>query len=119
LHHDVAAQHPDAVARLAEGFVHWPLEPPRQRVARTPRWKLVELPRLDGGYEPRLYDLAADPAESVDVKHQQRKVYRRLQDALDQWSADLPQGTARSDDAAVVESLQALGYLGGGKSRGR
>jgi len=106
---DVADQHPAVVARLREARKLWPVESARIRVARTPRFKLVQRPLLEGGYSDELYDLRADPEESRDVADRHPEIVTRLRSALAAW--DRPHGSAGPIDPETLESLRSLGYL--------
>ncbi len=108
---DIADQHSDEVSALAALWDRWPPESARQRVARTARFKLVESPRLEGGYDRRLVDLENDPAETGDVRDQHPEVLARLGAALDAWTATLPAVNAPSLDPELEETLRSLGYI--------
>lgn len=108
---DLAAQHPEEVSRLLAARERWPPESGRHRTARTSRFKLVETPRLEGGYEARLYDLQADPAESHDVQDLHPEVFAALRAELAAWAAEQPPPADRPPDPELEESLRALGYL--------
>ena len=112
LEHDVASDHSEVVAELQEAWRRWPPETARERVARTTRFKLVQRPQLDGSYVAALYDLADDPAESIDVKSSFPDVYRDLEEALDEWASTLPPLGDRVFDPEVEELLRVLGYAG-------
>jgi arylsulfatase A-like enzyme len=79
------------------------------RAVRSGHWKLV-VNRRSG--ERRLYDLARDPRERVDVAAEHPDVVRRLEAALAEFAAG-----AREDAPAApltpeeIEKLRALGYL--------
>jgi len=108
LSRDVGAAHPEAVAELLEDWKHWPPESARERVAWTGEYKLVERPRLDGGYDVALYRL---PDESEDVGDRFPEVRDHLRRALEQWAADLPEPGERAADPELEASLRTLGYL--------
>ncbi|MHC4880371.1 MAG: sulfatase family protein [Planctomycetota bacterium] len=55
---------------------------------RTGKWKL-QLPRRQRG-EPELYDLSADPSESLNVADEHPDVVARLRKTLRVWVAELP-----------------------------
>jgi arylsulfatase A-like enzyme len=112
LEHDIAAEHPEVVDELELAWRRWPPETARERVARTTRFKLVERPRLDGGYDAELYDLAADPDETIDVSDRYPDELRRLRQALDGWTSTLPPLGDRLYDPEVEEMLRTLGYAG-------
>ncbi|NIA21587.1 MAG: sulfatase-like hydrolase/transferase [Anaerolineaceae bacterium] len=61
----------------------------RQRMVRTPQWKLLYLPLTDGArYE--LYDLERDPECSKDVKEAHPEVFERLKSRLWEWMEQDP-----------------------------
>jgi arylsulfatase A-like enzyme len=108
---DVAADHPEEVEVLRAAWKNWPPESARQRVARTAEFKLVETPRLTGGYGDALYHLATDPEETVDVRERYPQVYETLRAALDEWTSELPAPPPRAPDPELEASLRALGYV--------
>ncbi len=76
---------------------------------REEGWKYIQAPR------PELYDLRADPGESVNLYETEsaraRRMARQLRDAM-------PAATAASqsvEDPELLERLRALGYLGAGR----
>jgi arylsulfatase A-like enzyme len=109
--HDVAAANPQEVSRLLPAWQRWPPESARQRAVRTARFKLVELPRVEGGYRQVLYDLVADPAESRDVSADFPRQRAALARALEQWTRDLTPIGPRAEDPELEERLRALGYV--------
>ncbi len=108
---DVAAEHPETVAALLQAWQNWPPESARQRVAQTAELKLVETPRLEGGYQAKLYHLGTDPQEATDVSAEHPDVYRHLRAALAEWTADLPDPPERLPDPELEEVLRTLGYV--------
>lgn len=77
------------------------------RGVRDGRWKLIAAPR------PELYDLAADPGESINVIERQRSQARRLGAVLREIEARPAVAAAAAlADPETRESLRALGYLG-------
>ncbi len=108
---DVAAEHPEAVAELLQAWQNWPPESARQRVAQTAEFKLVETPRLEGGYQARLYHLPKDPLETTDIAAEHPDVFRHLTSALAEWTADLPDPPERLPDPELEETLRTLGYV--------
>ena len=56
----------------------------RQRMIRTPRWKLLYLP-LTGGARYELYDLQGDPGCHKDVKAAHPAVFEQLKSRLWEW----------------------------------
>ena len=111
LRRDLAAERPEVVARLRTAWERWPPESARERVARTARFKLVERPRFDGGYDAALYDLAGEAGESRDVAAEHPDILAHLRAALEAWTASRQAPTERAYDPAIEESLRALGYL--------
>lgn len=90
----------------------WPVGEARLRSARDHRFKLVESPRLEGGYARALYDLEADPAEAVNVIDRHPEVVARLGAELAAWSASIPSRVpAPERDEETLEMLRALGYV--------
>jgi arylsulfatase A-like enzyme/Tfp pilus assembly protein PilF len=75
------------------------------RGIRDGDYKFIQLPL------PELYDVAADPAERVNLVDQRRDVARRLAAALPEESAWPPRRQA--DGAGEEAALRNLGYLGG------
>lgn len=109
LKHDLSADLPEVLDTLRAAAQIWPPESARQRTARTGRFKLVGTPQLQGGYGWALYDLLADPGESVDVSAEHEEVVVQLQEALHAWGAPTPGARERGEDE--LEALRALGYV--------
>jgi arylsulfatase A-like enzyme len=108
---DLAAERPEEVARLQPVWRRWPPESARQRAARTARFKLVELPRVEGGYRRVLYDLAADPGETRDVSAAFPREAEALGRALAAWTADIVPSGPRARDPELEQTLRSLGYV--------
>lgn len=69
----------------------------------------------------RLFDLATDPAEQVDLARREPVVLRKLDGLLNRWRQDWPVGVVGSQDELSDErkaALEALGYLGGDAESG-
>lgn len=111
LRHDLSSARPDETRRLREAFERWPPASARYRAARTPFFKLVERPRLAGGYSEALYDLLLDPAEREDVRDLHPLEAARLRRALAAWTAGMPLPGSASSDPQLTERLRALGYV--------
>jgi arylsulfatase A-like enzyme len=111
LSRDIASRHPGEVKRLQQVRKRWPPETARIRVAATTHFKVVQVPRLDGGYTDALYDRRSDPAEEHDVSSQYPEVARHLKTMLEAWAADIPLETPPPLDPAVTEALRSLGYI--------
>jgi arylsulfatase A-like enzyme/predicted Zn-dependent protease len=80
------------------------------RSLRTPRYKLIQAPRLE------LYDLEADPAEAANVFTQHRAIAARLNKELErlvaETSRDAPAPEPADLDRETMERLASLGYVG-------
>jgi arylsulfatase A-like enzyme len=109
---DLGKERPETLAAFESAWRSWVPEEVRQRSARASRFKLVEYPRLEGGYRSVLYDLRRDPAERRDVAAGHPDELDRLQKLLDAWTADIVAWTARPDRTAEeLETLRSLGYV--------
>jgi len=109
---DVSKAHPQELAVLKAARERWPVGEARQRSAQRGHYKLVERPRLEGGYSRALYDLEADPAEKVDVSARYPKVVADLAVELMAWSASIPSHAPPPvRDEEQLEMLRALGYV--------
>ncbi len=90
---------------------------PEQKYLRTPRWKLVLEPAADSSAALRLFDLAFDPQELLDVSDAVPAEVDTLFAAISEWRRLVgSDGVGSSDlganvDPAIREQLQALGYL--------
>jgi arylsulfatase A-like enzyme len=105
----------------------WPEERIRRRQRRNPRVDFTQWPTAeavtDGRFkliataqgEERLFDLAGDRAEAVDLRARSPEQYRRLRRALDQWRDACRPETARvftaQEEQAITDRLAQLGYL--------
>ena len=83
----------------------------RQRSVRTPRFKLVQAPRVDGGTQRRLFEPARDPLETTDIGAQHPQIRDQLEAELDTWLSQAPQPTLHEFDPQEIKALRALGYL--------
>ncbi|MBX2801076.1 MAG: sulfatase-like hydrolase/transferase [Myxococcales bacterium] len=105
---DVSAKHPEQIEALTKAAALWPPESARERTARTSRFKLVQKPRLQGGYTTMLFDLTAGETRDVSAEHPE--VVAELTAALEEWGAPTPvQAEERSEEE--LEALRALGYV--------
>ena len=75
-------------------------------------FKYVAAPR------PELYDLARDPGETRNLAEEMRTRAADLAALLARFERAPAAGAARSADPQVLESLRALGYVGGAPSAG-
>ena len=108
---DLSRRYPDEVRRLAEAAARWPVYETRQRTLRTPRFKLVERPRLEGGYAAALFDLRSDPGESRDIAAGHAAEVERLGEALQAWARGISAAAQKAHTLEELEQLQALGYI--------
>jgi arylsulfatase A-like enzyme len=109
---DVSEAHPEEFERLREAQERWPPEHCRERTVRTPRFKLVEYPLLEGGYRRALYDLGNDPRELRDVSQAHPEVAATLGRHLDRYTAELPAPATRPPRSFEQdEILRSLGYV--------
>ena len=83
----------------------------RERSVSDGRFKLVERPRLGGGYERALYDTQRDPAETTDIREARPEIYREFAEALTQWTRGVPGYTQDALSEEVEQQLRALGYV--------
>jgi arylsulfatase A-like enzyme/predicted Zn-dependent protease len=84
---------------------------------RSGGWKYVDAP------QPELYDLAADPGETLNLADRERPVVRELRRALEDLHRRSGAGAPRPDeanlDAETLARLAALGYVGGTRAASR
>lgn len=90
---------------FAKGFF------PVFRSVRQGRFKLV----YDSKNETALYDLEADPAESIDLSQREPEVFARLSDVMarryEDFTPEPAAGTQVELDPKDIEQLRALGYV--------
>ena len=108
---DLSDRYPEEKQQLLEAHRRWPLGEARERAVRTPRFKLVEDPQLEGGYRQRLYDLHADPQEQRNLAQEQPDVVAKLAAVLHAWATAVKAPGSWSPDEVDLESLRALGYV--------
>lgn len=99
-------------ARLRKAAKSWGPETTRSRAVRTPEFKLVARPAMEGGFTYALYDLKRDPMERTDVQDKRPREFRQLMQILDRWESDLPIYKVRTRSAEEIEELKGLGYIG-------
>jgi choline-sulfatase len=101
----------ESYAESLYGSLHFGYAP--LRALRTGGWKYVEAPRAE------LYDLAADPGETRNLLAADPTRAKAMRERLAGYDGG-EQAPARpiGVDASELERLIALGYVGGGTSRG-
>ena len=81
------------------------------RAVRTKRWHFIEAPK------PELYDLDADPSESVNLAARELSVLERMREALAGFERDSAPTIAATapveEDEETLRRLASLGYVGG------
>ncbi len=104
---------PEVVERLQAAFKRWPLGTARSRMVRSERYKLVEVPVLEGGFRRELYDMSVDPSEIEDISASRPRTTSQLAHHLERWLTDQPlyKPAAKLSDEELSE-LKALGYIG-------
>jgi arylsulfatase A-like enzyme len=108
---DVRADHPSIYESLLQVRQHWRPADVRERSVSDGNFKLVERPRLQGGFTRSLYDLQHDPGETRDVQATHGEDLARLGAALDRWTATIPSHVRRELSADEEAQLKALGYV--------
>jgi arylsulfatase A-like enzyme/Tfp pilus assembly protein PilF len=82
------------------------------RAMRTNRWKYVRAPK------PELYDLAQDPAETINVIAAHAAEARELEAQLRTVSSGTEKVASAPMDPATMKQLRSLGYMGGSSPQG-
>jgi len=81
------------------------------RAVRTRRWHFIEAPK------PELYDLEADPAESVNLASRELAEVERMRETLAAFERDSIARIAATapveEDEETLRKLASLGYVGG------
>ena len=108
---DVAAANPEAVDYLSAARAVWMPSGGREHAVFDGRFKLLERPRVEGGYTATLHDLDADPAEALDVSDAHPETAARLRAALEAWRERVPQSAPMAMSAEQRAMLEALGYV--------
>ena len=108
---DVSAAHPGPLQVLSAARLQWPAEEARQRAVRTRDFKLVEYPRLEGGYRRTLFDLRSRSNDPKDVSADYPDVATRLGLVLERWTATIPSKAPVARLESDLELLRSLGYV--------
>ena len=81
------------------------------RAVRTKRWHFIEAPKAE------LYDLTADPGESVNLALRELSTVDRLRETLSDFEresiATLAASAPVEEDEETLRKLASLGYIGG------
>ncbi len=113
---DLAAEHPERTERLAAALeTHGGVLRDRWLMVRDGDWKLQRIPTLEG-YQDRLYDLAADPTETVDLAFRHPDLAARLATELDRHQSQAPEPApahyrGAAEEAEIDRRLRSLGYI--------
>ncbi len=108
---DLAAQHPEEYAVLRTARSRWAPTGGAERAVSDGRYKLLQRPRIEGGYAETLYDLSVDPAEADDVAAAHPEIVERLRAALEPWERDMRGRAPVSLSPEQEAALRALGYI--------
>lgn len=108
---DLRDKEPARYLALVQAKDRWEPGKTRQRAVSSGRLKLVERPRLGGGYDRSLYDLLADYSETKDVREQFPEDFARLSAALDIWLEGVPGYVPEALTNEEEAQLKALGYV--------
>lgn len=109
--HDLRQERPDDFVELERARRRWEPGKTRQRAVSDGHFKLIERPRLGGGYARSLYELRVDPSETQDVQRQFPAEFARLAEALDAWVQDVPGYVPEALTDQEEAQLKALGYV--------
>ncbi len=109
--HDLREERPDDFAELERARGRWEPGKTRQRAVSDGRFKLIERPRLGGGYTRSLYELRSDPSETQDVQRRFPAHFARLSEALDAWVQEVPGYVPEALTDEEEAQLRALGYV--------
>ena len=108
---DLSDEYPDIKRQMLAAREVWPPEQARERSIFDGRYKLVERPRIRGGYRIHLYDLEEDPEATRDLARERPDEVRRLTRALEAWTTTLPGPQVEKLDEEQLEVLRTLGYI--------
>ncbi len=109
---DLAPRYPEECATLEAARRRWSWSYGREYAVRDARFKLLSRPRIEGGYDRTLYDLAEDPGEANDVSAAHPEVRARLERWLEAWEQGLPHYEAPMALSPDQEAaLRAMGYI--------
>ena len=106
------------VPRRNEPLFGEAMAPTPSYFVRTGDWKLIRYEMRDGTRWEELYDLASDPAETLDLSNSESSVHHELAEMLDGWIGDqrrdaseVGESDAPELDEQTERQLRALGYL--------
>ena len=112
---DAGGEAAAARTRLAAAAARWPPEQTFQHTARSPAWKLVATPLLDGGYAESVYRVAGtgfaapDPRTGPEAEAAAAGLRPLLPAAVRDGIAG--GGAPAARDAETTDKLRALGYV--------
>jgi len=110
--YDVSDEYPEEKKRLMAIWDAWLAEEKRELTVRNDRFKLTQIPLLDGGYRSELYDLKDTDGADRNVIDAHAEIASELTRALDEWAQDRGLPDDRENRTPEeLETLRALGYL--------
>lgn len=109
--HDLREEEPDRFLAFEHARGRWDPGKTRQRSVSDGRFKLIERPRLSGGYDRSLHELSTDYSETQDVHEQFPTDFARLSTALDVWVEGVPGYVPEALTDVEEAQLRALGYV--------
>lgn len=108
---DIRREQPDLYARLDGAKKRWSPGATRLRSVSDGRYKVIQRPRLEGGYSLVMVDLERDPAETTDIKDEHSETFEQLSNALEAWTKDVPGYIQEQLTDEQEAQLRALGYV--------
>ncbi len=111
LEHDLQQEQPERFATMSEARRRWKPGSTRMRSVTDGRFKLIERPRLAGGYSLTLVDFVTDPTETVPVGDEHPDLFQHFSSVLHAWTRNTA-GYVQEELSDIEEAqLRALGYV--------
>jgi len=111
LQQDLREAEPQVYQRLDQARRRWTPGATRLRSVSDRRFKVIQRPRLEGGYSLAMVDLETDPAEATDIQHEEPEAFARMSRELELWTRDIPGYVQEQLTDEQEEQLRALGYV--------